>query len=91
MNLSSCVLIPMNERTAEIISEWEYPKPYDVYNFKGKRNGYLLDKKTWGTEQFCLVCDNEVIGQIACPYDNDNLWVGHRHPFYVEMETVIYL
>ena len=76
MNLSSCVLKPTDEKSAEIISEWEYPHPYDVYNFKNKNNGYLFDRNLWGTEQFCLICGNDVIGQVACQYDNGNLWVG---------------
>ena len=73
---SSCILKPMNEEAAKIIKEWEYPKPYDVYSFKGKKNGYLLDEKTWGIEQFFLVCDNEIIGQVACQYEKEDLWVG---------------
>jgi hypothetical protein len=56
MDFSACFLIGMDEKAANIIMEWEYPHPYDVSNFKGKKNGYLLDKRIWGTEQFtCLM------------------------------------
>ena len=66
----------MNEKAAEIIKEWEYPCPYDAYNFKGKKNGYLLNREIWGTELFCLICDGEVIGYVACQFGDNNLWVG---------------
>jgi [ribosomal protein S18]-alanine N-acetyltransferase len=48
------------------ICQWEYEKPYNVYNFKGKPNGYLLNKDTWGKELFCLINKGDIIGQIAC-------------------------
>ena len=72
-NSSLCAL---TEEYAFEISQWEYAPPYDVYNFKGHPNGYLFDRSVWGTEQFCLVKDNAVIGQVACQRDGDNLWVG---------------
>jgi len=70
------VLEPMNETAADLISGWGYSYPYDVYDFKGKKNGYLFNNAIWGIEQFCLIYKNEVIGQVACQYDNGNLWVG---------------
>lgn len=36
----------LTEEYALEISQWEYEFPYDVYNFKGRPNGYLLDKST---------------------------------------------
>ncbi len=69
-------LCPLNEPYASEISQWEYAPPYDVYNFKGHPNGYLFDKNTWGTEQFCLIEKDTVIGQVACQYDGGSLWVG---------------
>jgi len=78
MNLSTCVLKPMDKKAAEIICEWEYPAPYDVYNFKGKKNGYLFNKEIWGDQQFCLISgvDNAVIGQVACQCHDNNFWIG---------------
>ena len=35
-----------------------------------------MDISTWGTEQFCLVKDDLLIGQVACQYEEDVLWVG---------------
>lgn len=66
----------LTEEYADQISQWEYEKPYDVYNFKGRPNGYLFDKKSWGTEQFCLVNGDTVIGQVACQMCEGDLWVG---------------
>ena len=37
---------------------------------------YLLDEAIWGVEQFCLTCDGIVLGQVACQYEGDDLWVG---------------
>ncbi|MEF9982992.1 MAG: GNAT family protein [Oscillospiraceae bacterium] len=76
MDFSKCTMQPLTMETATIISQWEYEKPYDVYNFKGHSNGYLMDKTTWGVEQFALIYNDEVIGQVACQYDNNDLWVG---------------
>ena len=66
----------LTEDFASIISQWEYDIPYDVYNFKGHPNGYQFDSSTWGTEQFCLYDENTVLGQVACQFDGDNLWIG---------------
>ena len=76
MDFSACILTPMDEKTARIISEWEYPPPYDVYNFKGRQNGYLFDKAIWGTELFALFSGDDIIGYVACQYANNDLWVG---------------
>ena len=45
----SSTFCALTEEYALEISQWEYETPYDVYNFKGRPNGYLLDKSTWGT------------------------------------------
>lgn len=58
------------------ISQWEYEKPYDIYSFKPHKNNYLFDEKTWGTEQFCLVEGDCVIGQVACQLCDEDIWVG---------------
>lgn len=76
MNFDACTLQGLTEETAEKICQWEYEEPYSDYNFKGHPNGYLLNKSTWGNEQFCLICGEEVIGQVACQLTNDDLWVG---------------
>lgn len=76
MNYDECTLQGLAYETATKISQWKYEKPYDVYNFYGTPDGYLLNEDTWGTEQFCLLNNGEVIGFIACQYDDDNLWAG---------------
>lgn len=70
------ILQALTEEIADAICEWEYEKPYSVYSFKGHPNEYLLRKDTWGTEQFCMVYGDKVVGQVACQFDNDDLWVG---------------
>ena len=76
MDFTTCIINPMDEIAASIISEWEYPAPYDVYSFKSRPNGYLLDKNVWGKELFYLACNNAIIGYVACQYDDADLWVG---------------
>ena len=76
MNFDNCSLQPMTEESVAEICQWEYEKPYDVYSFKGRPNGYLLDKRTWGVEQFVLCCDARLVGQVSCQFDNHKLWVG---------------
>ena len=69
-------LEPLCQETANAIALWEYDPPYDAYNFKGTPNDYLFDTATWGDEQFCLMCDGEILGQVACQYEEADLWVG---------------
>ena len=76
MDYNRCLLQGLTEATAAEISQWEYEKPYDVYNFKGRPNGYLMNKDTWGTEQFCLTDDGKTVGYVACQFDKNNLWIG---------------
>lgn len=68
-----CMLQSLTEEIADAICGWEYEKPYDVYSFKGHPNEYLLRKDTWGSEQFCLLDDDKIVGQVACQFDNDDL------------------
>lgn len=63
------------EMVAEII-QWAYEAPYEAYSFKGHHDEYLLDESIWGTEQFCLTHDGILLGQVACQYEGDDLWVG---------------
>ena len=37
---------------------------------------YLLDESTWGIEQFCLTYDGVLLGQVACQFEGNTLWVG---------------
>lgn len=74
--MKNAILVAMTEEYASEISRWEYEPPYDVYSFKGHPNGYLFEKEIWGKEQFCLIKDGDVIGQVACQSDGDDLWVG---------------
>lgn len=76
MDFRNCALQALTEKTVDVICQWEYDVPYNVYDFKGRPNKYLLKKDTWGKEQFCLMNDNEVVGQVACQFDNNDLWVG---------------
>lgn len=69
-------LEPLTKETVEVISQWEYEAPYDAYSFKGHHDEYLLDESVWGVEQFCLTCDGIVLGQVACQYEGDDLWIG---------------
>ena len=69
-------MVPLTQEIALEISQWEYEKPYDVYNFKGRPNEWLMDKSTWGTKQFCLIDGTTIMGQVACQFDNNDLWVG---------------
>ena len=66
-------LLPLSRETVAEISQWEYEAPYEAYSFVGH---HLLDESIWGVEQFCLVCDGIILGQVACQYEEDNLWVG---------------
>ena len=69
-------LMPLTEKTAEEIGGWKYESPYDVYSFRGEADGWLMDRSTWGREQFCLADGGRVIGQVSCQKDGDDLWVG---------------
>ena len=35
-----------------------------------------MDESIWGVEQFCLTYDGIILGQVACQYEGDDLWVG---------------
>ena len=69
-------LLPLSQETVAEISGWEYETPYEAYSFKGHHDEYLLDESIWGIEQFCLTCDGIILGQVACQYEGDDLWVG---------------
>jgi len=76
INLEHSTLQPMSAPAAGEISQWAYDPPYDVYNFKGTPDEYLMDESIWGTEQFCLMDGSIIVGQAACQYEGDDLWVG---------------
>ena len=76
INMSKVSLKPLTKETVAEMSRWEYEAPYDAYSFKGHHDEYLLDESIWGVEQFCLTYDGIVLGQVACQYEEDNLWVG---------------
>lgn len=69
-------LVPLTHATAEEISGWVYESPYEAYSFKGTSDDWLLDTSTWGTEQFCLMDGETILGQVACQLDGADLWVG---------------
>ena len=69
-------LEPLTKEIVAKISQWEYEAPYEAYSFKGHHDEYLLDESIWGIEQFCLTCDGTILGQVACQYEGDDLWVG---------------
>ena len=76
INLENSSLMPLSADVVAEMSQWAYEAPYSAYSIKGHEDEYLLDESTWGTEQFCLVADGAVIGQVACQFENDDLWVG---------------
>ena len=76
INMAKGSLEPLTKETVAEMSRWEYEAPYDAYSFKGHHDEYLLDESIWGVEQFCLTYDGIVLGQVACQYEEDNLWVG---------------
>ena len=76
INMANGLLEPLTKETVALLSEWEYEAPYDAYSFKRHHDEYLLDESTWGTEQFCLVDRGILLGQVACQFEGDDLWVG---------------
>ena len=76
INMAKGSLEPLTKEIVAKISGWEYEAPYEAYSFKGHHDEYLLDESIWGVEQFCLTYDGIVLGQVACQYEEDNLWVG---------------
>jgi len=76
IDFENCILQPLTEETVNVICRWEYEKPYHVYSFNSHTNDYLLKKDSWGVEQFCMRYEEKVIGQVACQFDNKDLWVG---------------
>lgn len=76
IDYQKCILRPLNTQYAAVIAQWEYATPYDIYNFKDHPLDYLMDEKTWGTEQFALCCGEAVIGQVACQFFEGTLWIG---------------
>ena len=42
IDFTNCQMIPLTQNAASAISQWEYEKPYDAYNFKAHSNGYLV-------------------------------------------------
>ena len=76
INMARGSIEPLTKETVAIILGWEYEAPYEAYSFKGHHDEYLLDESIWGVEQFCLTCDGIILGQVACQYEGDDLWVG---------------
>ena len=70
------ILQPLSGKAAAEMANWAYEVPYDAYSFKGDQDDYLLDESTWGTEQFCLMDGETVIGQVACQFESGDLWAG---------------
>jgi len=76
INIAKGILEPLTKEFVAKISQWEYEAPYEAYSFKGHHDEYLLDESIWGVEQFCLTNDGIVLGQVACQYEDRDLWVG---------------
>ena len=76
INMARGSLEPLTKETVAVISGWEYEAPDEAYSFKEHHDEYLLDDTIWGVEQFCLTCDSVILGQVACQYEGDALWVG---------------
>lgn len=76
INMDNGSLKPLcKDLVAEMI-QWVYEAPYGEYSIKGHEDEYLLDESTWGTEQFCLVVGDLLLGQVACQWEGNDLWVG---------------
>jgi len=76
INMENSSLEPLSKETANEISQWEYEAPYEAYSIKGHYDEYLMDESTWGTEQFCLIHDGFLLGQVSCQFEGDDFWVG---------------
>ena len=76
INMANGLLEPLTKEIVAKISGWEYEAPYEAYSFKDHHDEYLLDETIWGVEQFCLTCDGIILGQVACQYEGNDLWVG---------------
>ena len=76
INMNKGSLEPLTKETVAEISGWKYEVPYEAYSFKGHHDEYLLDETIWGVEQFCLMCHGVLLGQVACQFEGDDLWVG---------------
>ncbi len=76
IDFSSGYLVPLSRDALKEMCQWEYEAPYEAYSIKGHCDEYLLDESTWGTEQFCLVQEGILLGQVACQYEGNDLWVG---------------
>ena len=76
ISMAKGTLEPLTKETVAVISQWAYEAPYGEYSFMGHHDEYLLDESLWGVEQFCLTCDGIILGQVACQYEGDDLWVG---------------
>ena len=76
IDFENCILQSLTEEAVDVIYQWEYDKPYHVYSFNSHSNDCLLRKDSWGIEQFCLLYEEKVIGQVACQFDSEDLWVG---------------
>lgn|GEM_PF-149505 len=76
MNFEQCRIVPLNDEYISEMSTWQYDAPYEAYSFRVE--GYLMNKDIWGIEQFCMIYENIVLGQVACQFDNNNnnMWVG---------------
>lgn len=72
----TCTLRPLNAGYAAEIAQWEYSAPYTAYNFKDHPTDYLMDEKTWGTEQFVLCAEDTLVGQVACQLYEGRFWIG---------------
>ena len=76
INVADGFLRPLCRDIVEEMAQWEYEAPYGEYSIKGHVDEYLLDESTWGTEQFCFMVDGLLVGQVACQFEGNDLWVG---------------
>ncbi|MGN0478130.1 MAG: GNAT family N-acetyltransferase [Hominenteromicrobium sp.] len=76
IRIANSSLEPLTKDAVKEIAHWAYEAPYDTYSIKGHNDEYLLDESTWGTEQFCLVYKDFILGRVSCQYEGDDLWVG---------------
>lgn len=53
IKLGKYKLVDLNEDIVKELFSWEYEEPYNIYNLH--LNEYLLNKNTWGNEQFVIM------------------------------------
>lgn len=73
---TNCKVSPLSEQYVSQICRWTYDPPYEEYSYLGYPTDWLMDRSTWGTEQFCMVSGETPIAHLACQFEGEDLWIG---------------